>query len=373
MGVPPGDARPPAVPDPLDAGRRARRGRHARSRSATTPGHWEVGLLVRAAAEALRAARRPALRRRRVSDPCDGRTQGTDGMMDSLAYRNDAAIVLRRLIRSLPTRRGVLAVGTCDKGLPAMLLALAGVARPARRRRARRRHAAGRRQRGRRHGAVDRRALRARPRSTSSTPRRWAAGLRLGRRRLPVPGHGRDLAGRRRGARPGPPPRRPGAVRHARVARPGAALGASRCCAWTRRAPRSPTCSRTTRSPTRCSCTRPSAARRTCCCTSPRSPARPGCARPTVDDWTAASRADAAPRRRAAQRPAQPPDGARAPGRRRAGDAAAPARGSACSTLGARTVTGRSARRRPRLVGGERRARTPAASACAPAASTPTT
>ena len=46
-------------------------------------------------------------------------------MLDSLAYRNDAAIVFRRLIRSLPTRRGVLGVATCDKGLPAMLLALA--------------------------------------------------------------------------------------------------------------------------------------------------------------------------------------------------------------------------------------------------------
>jgi putative YjhG/YagF family dehydratase len=61
-----------------------------------------------------------------VSDPCDGRTNGTAGMLDSLAYRNDAAIVLRRLIRSLPTRRGVLGVATCDKGLPAMLMALAG-------------------------------------------------------------------------------------------------------------------------------------------------------------------------------------------------------------------------------------------------------
>jgi putative YjhG/YagF family dehydratase len=46
-------------------------------------------------------------------------------MMDSLAYRNDAAVVLRRLIRSLPTRRGVLGIATCDKGLPAMLMALA--------------------------------------------------------------------------------------------------------------------------------------------------------------------------------------------------------------------------------------------------------
>ncbi len=61
-----------------------------------------------------------------VSDPCDGRTQGTPGMMDSLPYRNDAAIVFRRLIRSLPRRKGVLGVATCDKGLPAMLLALAG-------------------------------------------------------------------------------------------------------------------------------------------------------------------------------------------------------------------------------------------------------
>ena len=39
------------------------------------------------------------------SDPCDGRTQGTTGMFDSLPYRNDAAIVFRRLIRSLPTRQ----------------------------------------------------------------------------------------------------------------------------------------------------------------------------------------------------------------------------------------------------------------------------
>jgi putative YjhG/YagF family dehydratase len=61
-----------------------------------------------------------------VSDPCDGRTQGTTGMMDSLPYRNDAAVVFRRLIRSLPRRKGVLGVATCDKGLPAMLLALAG-------------------------------------------------------------------------------------------------------------------------------------------------------------------------------------------------------------------------------------------------------
>ncbi|MEY4567581.1 MAG: Dihydroxy-acid dehydratase [Planctomycetota bacterium] len=88
-------------------------------------GHWEVGLMVRAAAEVL-SQQGGVPFAAYVSDPCDGRTQGTTGMFDSLPYRNDAAIVMRRLIRSLPTRSGVLGVATCDKGLPAMMLALAG-------------------------------------------------------------------------------------------------------------------------------------------------------------------------------------------------------------------------------------------------------
>src|SRR5213078_4373822 len=88
-------------------------------------GHWEIGLLVRAAAETLRAAGAIPFAAY-CSDPCDGRTQGTTGMFDSLPYRNDAAVVLRRLIRSLPRREGVIGVATCDKGLPAMLMALAG-------------------------------------------------------------------------------------------------------------------------------------------------------------------------------------------------------------------------------------------------------
>lgn len=87
-------------------------------------GHYEVGLLMQAAAQELdRLEALPFAAY--VSDPCDGRTQGTVGMMDSLAYRNDAAVVFKRLIRSLPTRRGVIGVATCDKGLPAMMLALA--------------------------------------------------------------------------------------------------------------------------------------------------------------------------------------------------------------------------------------------------------
>ena len=89
-------------------------------------GHWEIGLLVREAAETLRAGGAIPFAAY-CSDPCDGRTQGTTGMFDSLAYRNDAATVMRRQIRSLPTASGVMGIATCDKGLPATMLALAGV------------------------------------------------------------------------------------------------------------------------------------------------------------------------------------------------------------------------------------------------------
>ena len=87
-------------------------------------GHWEIGLLVREAATELRELGALPFAAH-VSDPCDGRTQGTPGMFDSLPYRNDAALVLRRLVRSLPNRRGVIGIGTCDKGLPAMMMAVA--------------------------------------------------------------------------------------------------------------------------------------------------------------------------------------------------------------------------------------------------------
>ena len=88
-------------------------------------GHWEVGLLVQEAARELKSHNAIPFAGA-CTDPCDGRTQGTTGMFDSLPYRNDAAIVLRRLIRSLPTRSAVIGVATCDKGLPAMMMALAG-------------------------------------------------------------------------------------------------------------------------------------------------------------------------------------------------------------------------------------------------------
>ncbi len=89
-------------------------------------GHWELGLLIKEAADRIRA-RDGIPFAGYCSDPCDGRSQGTTGMFDSLAYRNDAAIVLRRLVRSLPTSKGVMGVATCDKGHPAMMMALAGI------------------------------------------------------------------------------------------------------------------------------------------------------------------------------------------------------------------------------------------------------
>jgi xylonate dehydratase len=87
-------------------------------------GHWEVGLLVEAAAKELTALGAIPFAGA-CTDPCDGRTQGTPGMFDSLPYRNDAAAVFGRLIRSLPTRSGLVGIATCDKGLPSMMMALA--------------------------------------------------------------------------------------------------------------------------------------------------------------------------------------------------------------------------------------------------------
>ena len=60
-----------------------------------------------------------------VSDPCDGMTQGTTGMFDSLSWRNDAAVVMGRQIRSFVLADRVMSIGTCDKAIPALLMALA--------------------------------------------------------------------------------------------------------------------------------------------------------------------------------------------------------------------------------------------------------
>src|SRR5689334_15033620 len=89
-------------------------------------GHRDISLQVQAAAEELRRLQGIPFAAY-CSGPCDGRTQGTVGMFDSLPYRNDAAILFRRLARSLPTRSGVIGIATCDKGLPAMMMALAAL------------------------------------------------------------------------------------------------------------------------------------------------------------------------------------------------------------------------------------------------------
>ena len=89
-------------------------------------GHFELSTMVEVAARELREHKAIPFALF-CSDPCDGRTQGTTGMLDSLPYRNDAAQVFRRQARSLPTSRGVMGVASCDKGLPAMMMALAGM------------------------------------------------------------------------------------------------------------------------------------------------------------------------------------------------------------------------------------------------------
>jgi len=88
-------------------------------------GHFELGPAMAAAADEFKRAGAVPYAGH-CTDPCDGRTQGTPGMFDSLAYRNDAASIFRRLARSIPNARGLLGVATCDKGLPAMMMALAG-------------------------------------------------------------------------------------------------------------------------------------------------------------------------------------------------------------------------------------------------------
>ncbi|MBH59989.1 MAG: YjhG/YagF family D-xylonate dehydratase [Dehalococcoidia bacterium] len=88
-------------------------------------GHFELGMLIETVANQIKEDDGIPYSAY-CSDPCDGRSQGTSGMMDSLPYRNDAAIVMRRLSRSIPTTKGVMGIATCDKGLPAMMMALAG-------------------------------------------------------------------------------------------------------------------------------------------------------------------------------------------------------------------------------------------------------
>ena len=335
-------------------------------------GHWEVGLLMKAAAEELKSLGCIPFAGF-CTDPCDGRTQGTTGMMDSLPYRNDAAMVLRRLIRSLPTRRGVLGVATCDKGLPAMMMALAamhdlpcvlvpgGVTLPPTR------------GRGRRQDPVHRRPLRARRDHACRRRPTWAAGpahRRAAAASFSAPRPRRRSSPRRSACRCRTPPwRRP-------ASRSGSTWPAAR---------RGPSAELETRQD-------PHAAhshrrRRAQCHDGPRGLRRldqPAAAHPRHRLRRRAAPADgrgldrgqppdAAAGRRAAQRPGRPSDGARLPGRRRAGSDAAPAPPRPAR----RDVPDRHRRTagpRPRLVGEHRNAGDGCATCCEKrTASIPTT
>ena len=323
-------------------------------------GHWEVGLLVRAAAEAIREAKGLPFAAS-CTDPCDGRTQGTPGMMDSLPYRNDAAMVMRRQIRSLPRRAGVLGIATCDKGLPATMLALAGcadlpgvivpggVTLPS-------------------DDAEDAGAV-------QTLGARFAHGLvsledaaALACRACGTPGGGCQFLGTAATAQVvaealgmALPHSALGAFGRADLARDGAPLGAGAAAA--RRARDSARASAHERGG-RERHARPRGLRRL---DQPRAAparrrARRGPARSDRGRLAARQPRGAAARRRAAERPAQPPDRARLPRRRRArGDAAPAAHGPAQPLGGDRDR--RDARPEPRLVGGEREAARPARAA----------
>ena len=175
-------------------------------------GHWELVLALKAAAEEIKKAGGIPYAGH-CTDPCDGRTQGTSGMFDSLAYRNDAASVLRRLARSIPKAQGVLGVATCDKGLPAMMMALAGlrdipavlipggVMLPV----------------SEGEDTAEIQSIGVRYANGEITLEEAALrschSLRVGRRRLPFPGNGRHGAGRGRSPRAGVAPLRAGALR----------------------------------------------------------------------------------------------------------------------------------------------------------------
>ena len=106
-------------------GLRGRR-RHADRARLSTPGHWEVGLLVKAAAEEFQRLRLRPVRRGRAPTRATAARRARRACSTACPTATTPRTVLRRLMRSLPTRSGVLGVATCDKGLPAMMMALAG-------------------------------------------------------------------------------------------------------------------------------------------------------------------------------------------------------------------------------------------------------
>ena len=252
-------------------------------------GHWEVGLLLEAAAAVFKNAGAIPFAAA-CTDPCDGRSQGTTAMFDSLPFRNDAATIFRRLIRSLPTRRGVLGVATCDKGLPAMMMALAashdlpavlvpgGVTLLAR---------AGR---GRGKGSDAWRAIRARRCDARGSRRPRMPRMRIARRWVSVPRHRGNVAGRRGSAGHVARPFRARAVRAPDLDRHGAPFGYRADDARTAERQDRAMSSPMPRSATRWSCSRRSADRRISSCTCPLSRMQPGCGVPSAAEWAEVNR-----------------------------------------------------------------------------------
>ena len=162
-------------------------------------GHWEVGLLVAEAARELKSLHAKPFAGA-CTDPCDGRTQGTTGMLDSLPFRNDAAIVLRRLMRSLPTRQRRDRRRDLRQGPAGDDDGAGVVGQDAGRAGSRRRDAAAGIRRGCGQGADHRRALRAEPDHAGTRRGDGLPGLRFAGRRVPVSGHRGDVAGGGRSA-----------------------------------------------------------------------------------------------------------------------------------------------------------------------------
>ena len=166
-------------------------------------GHWEVGLLVRAAAEELAGAGRDPLRRLLSPTPATAAPRAPRACSTACPTATTPRMVLRRLMRSLPTRRAVIGVGDLRQGPAGHDDGAGGCRDLAARARARRRDAAAEptgEDAG--QGPDDRRALRARPALARGGGRARLPRLRLAGRRLPVPGHRGHRAGRRRSARP---------------------------------------------------------------------------------------------------------------------------------------------------------------------------
>ena len=311
-------------------------------------GHWEVGLLMQGRGRGAEGARLHPVRRllhRPLRRPHAGHRRH-DGQPAVPQRRGDGAAPADPLAADAARRdrRGHLRQGPAgDDDGPGRH------ARSAVRPRPRRRDAAAERRRGRGQGPDDRRPLRARPDHPGTGGGAGLPGVRLARRRLPVPRHRGHVAGRR-------PRRWACACRTPPWPRPASRSGST----WpaARRGP-SPswsdarstygTSSPTPRCATRWRSTRPSAADEPAAAHPrhrlPRGPA-------TADGRGLDRRqpADAAAGGRPAERPGRPSDRARLPGRRRAGGDAAPAPARPARRDlpdGHR----RAARRRARLVG----------------------